>query len=237
MANAQNTPQDLLDQILSTGREMITEGKDMTGDLSVKGKALAKKGEDYLVDKLDLEDTEEGRKDLRKNVKVGAAAGALALILSNRSSRKLAALGGLGALGVIAYKGYKRDGKMPNLKDEVIGMIKGKKAKVRSETLLIAMVAAAKADGVITDKEEAVLESHDKASFEVLRAAMDHDPDPKAIAALADSNQAAHEIYAVSSRVADGINPKERDYLDELAMALKLDPDVAAKIETDVRTG
>ncbi|MEL6688647.1 MAG: DUF533 domain-containing protein, partial [Pseudomonadota bacterium] len=62
-------------------------------------------------------------------------------------------------------------------------------------------------------------------------------PDPVAIAALATSDQCAAEIYAVSARVADGTIPADRDYLDRLAMALKLDPESAALIETEVRTG
>ena len=54
---------------------------------------------------------------------------------------------------------------------------------------------------------------------------------------MASSDQLGAEIYAVSARVADGLNPLERNYLDALAMALRLDPEAAARIETDVRVG
>ena len=47
----------------------------------------------------------------------------------------------------------------------------------------------------------------------------------------------ALEIYGASCRVANGLNPRERDYLDRLAMELRLDPDTAARVETEVRTG
>jgi len=70
-----------------------------------------------------------------------------------------------------------------------------------------------------------------------LESALISDPDPAAIAALAKTDQEAAEIYAVSCRVANGLNVKEREYLDELAMALKIDPVIAAKLETDMRTG
>ena len=92
-------------------------------------------------------------------------------------------------------------------------------------------------DGTIHDDEVDLIKSYKGTSAESLQAVMDQPADAKAIAALADSEQAAAEIYAVSCRVANGLNPKERDYLDNLAMALKLDPEMAARIETDVRTG
>jgi len=228
--------QQLLEQILSTGKHLVAQGKAQTGDLSVKGKALATKGEDYLVDKLQLEDTEVSRDALRKGVGTGAAAGALALLLSSRSGRKVATLGGLSALGVLAYKAHK-SGKMPTSADEVIGLIKGDKANDRSQVLIRAMISAAKADGSIHDDELGLIKSYKGTSLESLQAVMDQPANAKAIAALSDSDQAAAEIYAVSCRVANGLNPKERDYLDQLGMALRLDPETAARIETDVRTG
>ena len=126
---------------------------------------------------------------------------------------------------------------MPTSADEVIGLLKGEKANARSEALIRAMLSAAKADGTIHDDEVDLIKSYKGTSAESLQAVMDQPADAKAIAALADSEQAAAEIYAVSCRVANGLNPKERDYLDNLAMALKLDPEMAARIETDVRTG
>jgi len=225
--------QQLLQQILATGKDLVKQGKAQTGDLSVKGKALAAKGEDYLVDKLNLEDTEVSREALRKGVGTGAAAGALALLLSSRSGRKMATLGGLSALGVLAYKAHK-SGKMPTSADEVIGLLKGPKANARSEALIR---AAAKADGSIHDDEVALIKSYKGTSAASLQAVMDQPANAKAIAALADSDQACAEIYAVSCRVANGLNPKERDYLDKLAMEMKMDPGLAARIETDVRTG
>jgi len=236
MSNTALTAQDLLNQILQAGRALAQDGKEATGELTARGKEIAAKGEDILVEKLKIEDSEVGRAALRKGVGTGAAAGALALLLTSRSSRKMATIGGLGGLGMIAYKAYQR-GEMPKSVDDVIGLIKGPEAEVRSEILLKAMVAAAKVDGKISESEMAILSAHNTASNELMKTALEQAPDPKEIAAMAESKQAGREIYAVSCRIANGINPKERDYLDHLAMALKIDPDVAAKIETDVRTG
>lgn len=229
-------PQELLEQILATGRDLVKQSKAQTGDLTVKGKELAAKGEDYLIDKLNLEDTEVSREALRKGVGTGAAAGAIALLLSSRSGRKMATLGGLSALGVLAYKAHKA-GKMPTSAEDVIGLLKGPKADVRAATLLKAMVSAAKADGSLHDEELEIIKAYEGASLDAVQAVMDQPSNAKAIAAMADSDQAAAEIYAVSCRVANGLNPKERDYLDRLAMNLKLDPELAAKIETEMRTG
>ena len=124
-----------------------------------------------------------------------------------------------------------------NWKEDVVGLIKGPKANIRSETLLRAMVAAAKADGEIHTDELALIKTQYDGSLELLDGILAQAPDPIAIARLADSGQAEREIYAVSCRIADGLSPKERDYLDNLAMALRLDPELAARIETDVRTG
>jgi len=230
------TAHDFLEQILAQGKGLLAQGKAQSADLSAKGKDIAKRGEDVLVDKLGLEDTDVTRDALRKGVGTGAAAGALALLLSRRSGRKLAALGGLGALGMLAFKAHQA-GKMPSSVDEVVGLLKGNAANDRAEILLRAMVAAAKADGHISEEEQVLIGAHKGANNAQLEAILQEGANPQAIAALATNMQLAIEIYAVSARVANGLNPKERDYLDSLAMAMKLDPDMAAKVETQVRTG
>jgi len=235
-ANAATTAHELLEQILSQGKGLLAQGKAQSADLSAKGKDIAKRGEDILVDKLGLDDNEVSRDALRKGVGTGAAAGALALLLSRRSGRKVAALGGLGALGVLAYKAHQA-GKMPTSVDEVVGLLKGKPANDRAEILLRAMVAAAKADGHISEEEQVLIGAHKGANNAQLEAILQEGADPKAIAGLAKDMQTKIEVYAVSARVANGLNPKERDYLDRLAMAMGLDPDMAAKVETEVRTG
>ncbi len=229
--------QEYLDQLLKAGRELAEKGKESSAGISAKAKELAAKGEDVLVDKLGIEDSEQTRAALRKGVGAGAAAGALALLLSSRSGRKLAMLGGLAGLGTLAYKAYKKNGgNMPQSAQEVIGLIKGEKAEDRAKILLRAMIAAAKIDGNIDDEELALINKAGKGG-DALKLALSAPESAKDIAKLADSEQAAREIYAASARIANGLNPKERDYLDELAMALKLDPELAARLETDVRTG
>ena len=233
--DAAATAQALLDQILGAGQNLVKKAKTAdTAELTAKGKALYKQGEDALAGKLGVGDDTKSRKKLR--IGTAAAAGALALLLGNRSNRKLAALGGLGGLGYIAYKAQQA-GKLPKSMDEVMGLINGQAQANRTDALLVAMVSAAKADGDISGEEMAMLDALEGIASEDVQAVLAGDADPKAVAALAKSDQMALEIYGASCRIANGLNPRERNYLDKLAMELRLDPEVAARVETDVRTG
>ena len=179
---------------------------------------------------------------MRKGVGAGAAAGALALLLTSRSGRKLATIGGLAGLGTLAWRAYQKQNEgghvfTPKNTQEISGVITGGKAEARAEVIIRAMVAAAKADGRVNDEELALINALNDGSVDALKIAINQPASPKQIASLATSAQEAREIYAASCRVANGLNHKERDYLDRLAMALELDPELAARLETDVRTG
>ena len=82
-----------------------------------------------------------------------------------------------------------------------------------------------------------MLDALEGVASEDVQAVLAGNADPKAVAALAKSDQMALEIYGASCRIANGLNPRERNYLDSLAMELRLDPEIAARVETDVRTG
>ena len=225
------SPQAFLQELLGGGQSALDKG-----ELTEQARALGKRGEDFLIDTFGMDDNAETRANVRHQAKLAGMAGALALVLKSRSARKLAALGGLAALGTIAYRGHQR-GEMPTDFKDAVGLLKGQPAEDRATVLLRAMVAAARADGTIDADEQAIIEAYPDAELGALQDLLATPADPKAIAALAKSDQMAAEIYAVSARVAEGMNPMERRYLDSLAMALRLDPEVAARIETDMRTG
>ncbi len=228
--------QDFLEQILSEGKALLNPDSKSRQKLTAKGKDLYQQGEDFLADKLNVGDDAESRADLREKAGIAAGAGGLALLLSSRSGRKLATLGGLGALGLVAFKAHQA-GRVPKDIDDVVGLLRGEKADKRATILLKAMVAAAQADGEISAEEKSLIKAHNSADETAIKAALQIKADPQAIAALADNDQTAFEIYAVSCRIANGLHPKERDYLDQLAMALHLDPEMAAQVETEMRTG
>lgn len=227
--------QALLEQILGAGQNIVKKAKNTdTAELTAKGKDLYKQGEDALAGKLGMGDDADSRMKLR--IGAATAAGAMALILRNRSNRKLAALGGLGGLGYIAYKAQ-QSGKLPKSMKEVMALVNGQAQSNRAEALLVAMVSAAKADGDVSPEELAMLDAIEGIDAEDVRTVLATEADPKAVAALSENNQMALEIYGASCRVANGLNPRERNYLDQLAMELRLDPEMAARVETDVRTG
>jgi uncharacterized membrane protein YebE (DUF533 family) len=231
----QMTAQQLLDQILGQGRDLVAKAKTAdTAELTARGKDMFKQAEDALADKLGVGDDAESRKKLRLGS--AAAAGGLALILGNRSNRKFAGLAGLGALGYIAYKAQKA-GAMPRNLDDVMALINDKAPANRADVLLQAMVSAAQADGELSNEELALLDGLEGVESGDVETVLAQTANPVAIAKLAKDDQMALEIYAASCRVANGLNPRERDYLDRLAMEMRLDPEIAAQVETDVRTG
>jgi len=54
------------------------------------------------------------------------------------------------------------------------------------------------------------------------------------LARNADSPQAAREIYVVSAVMIDEQNPMERAWLEQLAGALKIEPNLARELEQQV---
>lgn len=100
------------------------------------------------------------------------------------------------------------------------------------------MILAARADGHISNSERARLteqlddlgadsELHQWVE-EQLRAPMD----AQALARQADSPQAAREIYLASVAMVDDRNERERAWLDELARALNIEPELARMLES-----
>jgi uncharacterized membrane protein YebE (DUF533 family) len=227
-----SSPQDLLSQLLGGGFNLTGR----SGNLTKQARELGQRGENFLIDKLGMDDSETSRDQIRQQAKYAGIAGGLALLLSSRSTRKLATLGGLAALGAVAYKGHKR-GAMPTDFKDAINLLTGNASERRATMLLRAMIAAAKADGEIDAEERALIEAYPDADIDQLTQFLAEPDHPADIAALATSDQCGAEIYAVSCRIADGTNAAERNYLDRLAMALRLDPEAAALIETEVRTG
>ena len=223
---------DIVDRILRATSKLKESAE--TGELQERAQALLEQGEDRLADVFNIADDEAARDEFRSKARKGAGIGGLALLLSGRAGRNTAGLAGLAALGGLAYAAYKANGdKLPTSADEVVGLLSGKKAERRSQALLTAMVAAAQHGGGVTADERAMILEHGDA--DAVDAIMQARPGVATVSALADSEQAAREIYAASARVADGVSEAGRDYLDRLAMAMGLDPETAARIETDVR--
>ena len=220
--------QSFLDELLKTGKE------------------YANKGREIAEDKLQMpKEGDEGYDATVDGMKKGAmAVGVLALLLGTGAGRRIAGsalkIGSLAAIGGIGWQAYQnwqaekiqdnQDVKdmASNAKLIPINELDKDAANKRSQVLLKAMVAAAKADGHVNNKEITAIEEQIKKlglSPEVaalLQAEINKPLDVKEVAALAEDQAMASEIYLVSAVVTDKENSMEKEYLGELAQALKL---------------
>ncbi len=110
-------------------------------------------------------------------------------------------------------------------------------AEHHSRAVLMAMIAAAKADGHLDDRERGLIENE--------LASLDDDPglrawyeellrqplDPARVAQAASSPEIASEMYLATLLMVDETSFMERAYLDELARQLKLPDGLKAQLE------
>lgn len=211
--------QQILDALLNSGKELVE-----------KGVSLAEA-------KLDIPDDEDKRDAMLEGAGKGAlAAGALALLLGTGTGRKLTGttlkLGSLAAIGSVAFnvfKNFQSQSQPKKVTDDA-----------RSKALLKAMIAAAKADGHIDEKEKTIIAKHaeklelDTSVLSFIKGELDKDLNAKEIANEASSPEVAAELYLVSRMILDLDNEMEKTYLDELTSALDLAPEFITQLEEQV---
>ncbi|MFJ3487834.1 tellurite resistance TerB family protein [Pseudomonas sp. NPDC090202] len=177
------------------------------------------------------------------------AAGAMGLLLGNKSARKLGGkaltYGGLAALGVLAYKAYgnwqaNQGGGQPS-QPQTVDRVPPAQVEQHSESILRALVAAAKADGHVDERERALIEGEftrltgDRELQHWLQAELNKPLDPADVARAAHTPEIAAEMYLASVMMVDEEHFMERAYLDELAKQLKLPPAFKTELESQVR--
>lgn len=103
--------------------------------------------------------------------------------------------------------------------------------------MLRAMIAAAKADGIVDREERAtILEQLNAAELspaerDLLLADFDRPATPEDLAKAVRDPMLAAQVYAAAFFAAGDINPAERSWLDRLGVALKLDQAARSAIE------
>lgn len=232
----------LLEQLLKSGQELLQnqQGKAGAGkaaglgDLlgSVKGKGAG------------------GLGGLLSGAGGGAlAASAMGLLLGNKSARKYGGkaltYGGLAALGVLAYKAFgnwqARQGIGNTVEPQTLDRVPAAQVEQHSQAILTALVAAAKSDGHIDERERELIEGefvkldNDSELQQWLHAELNKPLDPADVARAAQTPEIAAEMYLASVMLVDQENFMERAYLDELARQLKLDPGLRQELESQVR--
>jgi len=226
--------QSLIDQLLKTGMAAVNDARG-----SLQGA--------------------RDRGDLGKYASGAAAGGVLALLMGTRSGRRMGGsalrLGSLAALGMLAYKTYndwqaQQQAAAPSAAAGAptgastgapVAMappaLPAPQTEAHSRVMLKALIAAAKCDGHLDDRERELVEAElrrseaDPAVRTWVEAELRAPVDALAAAAGATTPELAAEVYLASVLVVDETSAQERAYLDALAQALRLDPGLKAQLE------
>ena len=227
----------LLDQLLKSGQDMLQNkagGQGKSDDKGALGGLLGSGGLGSLLG----------------GAGGGAlAAGAMGLLLGNKKARKFGGkaltYGGLAALGVIAYKAYgnwqAQQASAPQGEPQTIDRLPPAQVEQHSQAILKALVAAAKADGHVDERERALIEGeftkldNDRELQSWLHGELNNPLDPADVARAASTPEMAAEMYIASVMLVDEENFMEKAYLDELARQLKLEPGLKVELEKQVR--
>jgi uncharacterized membrane protein YebE (DUF533 family) len=192
----------------------------------------------------------------------GAAAGSLiTMLLGSKRGRKLGGsalkLGSVAAVGALAWKVYndyqaKQTAQAPMPAagapqpaalpaPATFENLTGPQIEQHSQAMLKAMIAAAKADGHMDERERGLVQAElqrldaDPATHRWVEQEMAKPVEPADVAAAATSPEMAAEIYLASVLVADETSTMERAYLDALAQQLKLAPELRAQLDAQAK--
>ncbi|MBM3105356.1 tellurite resistance TerB family protein [Pseudomonas sp. P66] len=232
----------LLDQLLKSGQDLLQNqaGKNSAGKAGGSGglgDLLGGKGGGGLG-------------SLLSGAGGGAlAAGAMGLLMGSKKARKYGGkaltYGGLAALGVLAYKAYgnwqAKQGTAVQGEPQTLDRLPPAQVEQHSQAILKALVAAAKSDGHVDERERALIEgefvklSNDQELQHWLHAELNKPLDPADVARAATTPEMAAEMYIASVMLVDEEHFMERAYLDELARQLKLDPALKVELENQVK--
>ncbi|MFY9512430.1 MAG: DUF533 domain-containing protein, partial [Rubrivivax sp.] len=110
-------------------------------------------------------------------------------------------------------------------------------AEAHSQRLLKAMIAAAKADGHLDERERGLIDAElqrsgaDAGTRQWVEAELRRPVEPAEVAAGVAGLDAASEVYLASVLVVDTTTTMERAYLDALAQQLQLPAGLKAELE------
>ena len=181
------------------------------------------------------------------DVKSLLGGGALGILVGSKRGRSMGGkalkYGAIAGVGVLAWKAWqssqekKGAATQSSSEGERVEVLSGEVQERRSLELLQAMIMAARGDGHIDEQEQALITDQidalgaDEEMHRWVEQQLKAPLDAQSLAREADSPQAAREMYLISVAVIDGQNPMERAWLDQLASALNLTPEMAAELE------
>lgn len=233
----------ILDQLLRSGADFL-----QNSDHKKSSYPEARHKNDY-------DSRDQNHRDLSSTLskllsdKGGAAlaGGALGLLLGSKSGRKMGGkvltYGGLAVIGTLAYKAYqnhqKNSNSATNESVKTFQELPSVEVEVEehSKAILIALIAAAKADGHIDQREQQMIDSEvaKMTSDPELQKWISHELnkplDPSEVARYALNQSMASEMYLASLLTIDQQNFMEKTYIQELAKQLKIPVTLIAELE------
>lgn len=186
-----------------------------------------------------VQKTMAGNSTLDKVTKAGggaAAIGILSMIFGRNGGAGLAKLGSLAALGSLAYQAYQKY-QTSQAADSVTADNFAPEQQVAdaSKVILQTMIAAAAADGAITDDEKQAILAEVGDDVEVqqwVQQEMLHPATSEDIARQVGNNPAlAAQVYLAARVVCSDLARKEIVFLADLAQALGLDDKLVEELE------
>ncbi|WP_207866151.1 tellurite resistance TerB family protein [Pseudomonas sp. 58(2021)] len=175
----------------------------------------------------------------------GLGGGALGGGTQRRSGgTNYAALASLGMMAFQAYQAWQRSqaSAAPQQTPQTADLLAGPQVEEHSHAVLRALIAAAKADGRIDASEKQLISSEigrhtdDPDLQQWLDAEVAKPLDAREVAQAANNDPAvAAEMYIASVMLVDDQQDAERNYLDELAAALQIDPELQVHLEQQAK--
>ena len=226
-----------LDQLLKTGAGALEQAKGAAGRARASG-------------------------ELDKYATGAAVGGVLGLLLGTRRGRSIGGsalkLGSVAAIGALAWKAYQDY--QANQSAVAPGAGAGAAStgaaaaprfealpapllEQHSQAMLRAMIAAAKSDGHMDEREHELVRAEltrmeaDVATRHWVEQELRRTADAAEVAAAATTPEMAAEVYLATLLVVDETTALERAYLDELARRLNLAPGLKTELEKRAMTG
>lgn len=155
-----------------------------------------------------------------------------------------AALASLGMMAFQAYQAWQRSqAAAPQQAPRTLDLLSGPEVESHSHAVLRALIAAAKADGRIDGAEMQMISTElgrhtaDQELQQWLDDEVAKPLDPADVAQAATDPAMAAEMYLASVMLVDDQQEAERRYLDELAAALQIDPQLQVHLEQQTKPG
>ena len=186
---------------------------------------------------------ETGNQTIDSLTKVGGGAalgGILSMILGRSGGASLAKLGSLAVLGNLAYQAYQnyqksQQSSQPNISENAFDVLNSSSHVDAGELILRTMIAAAAADGEITEDEKQTIANEAGNNPELAQWLEQEIQNPisinEIVRLVGNDTALASNVYLAARLVSKDLSRKEIIFLADLAQALGLDDALVEQLE------